>query len=309
MAKNLNRLGKGLNALVTSTEPATASIKPPSPPALGETPQQQILDIRIDAIRPNPRQPRTTFDQPSLNELADSIRNNGLLQPLLLRRTTDGAYELVAGERRLRAARLAGLTTVPATVRELSDSQSFEIALVENLQREDLGPLERAAAYQQYLETFGGTVEDLAKRLCESRANISNYMRLLKLHPEVCYLLGNAQLGMGQARALAGITEPHKQLAIARLASRRNLSVRQVEELVRRSTADESTKVGTDPREPQADRTHLSDVEKALSRELGLPVRLRPGRKKNSGRVVIRYTTLDEFDRIAERLGGRVHLE
>jgi ParB family chromosome partitioning protein len=216
---------------------------------------------------------------------------------------------LVAGERRLRAARLAGLDAVPAIVREFSDSESLEVALLENLQREDLGPLERAAAYQQYLETFGGTVEDLAKKMCESRANISNYLRLLKLHPEVCYMLGNGELGMGQARALAGVADSQRQLALAKLAARRNLSVRQVEELVRKAVSPTETR----PSEPDIERSsaqaHLASVEEALSRELGLRIRIMPGRKKNSGRMVIRYNGLEEFDRIAERLGGRANLD
>jgi ParB family chromosome partitioning protein len=220
----------------------------------------------------------------------------------------DGQFEIVAGERRWRAAKLAGLETVPALVREFSDAQAFETALVENLQREDLAPLERAAAYQHYLDTFGGTIEDLAARMSESRANISNYLRLLKLQPEVCYLLGSGELSMGHARAVAGVNDPQRQLAIAKLAARRNLSVRQVEELAR--TANEPSQSPPEPTpEVKAQRRHMGTVAETLSKSIGLRVRLVPGRKKNSGRVIITYGTLEEFDRIAERLGGDVHLE
>lgn len=309
MPKPANRLGKGLSALISSSETAAKPVGPPTMNPSTESMSNPVVELDVERIRANPRQPRTAFDTARLNELAESIHSTGLLQPILVRRAEDGDLELVAGERRLRAARLAGLSTVPAIVRELSDSESLEVALLENLQREDLGPLERAAAYQQYLETFGGAVEDLARKMCESRANISNYLRLLKLHPEVCYMLGNGELGMGQARALAGLTDSQRQLALAKLAARRNLSVRQVEELVRRAASETQGH----PVEPEIERasarTHLSGVEETLSRELGLRVRIMPGRKKNSGRMVIRYNGLEEFDRIAERLGGRVHLD
>lgn len=307
MSKPSNRLGKGLNALITPREPqATAAAGPPTPTAPDPS---QIRQLPIDQLTPNPRQPRTGFGDADLRELAQSIRANGLLQPVVVRTTGDQAFELVAGERRWRAAKLAGLQTIPAIVRELSDAQSLELALIENLQREDLDPLERAAGYQRYLESFGGTIEDLAARLSESRASISNYVRLLKLRPEICYMLGRGELGMAQARAVAGITEPHRQLAIARLAARRNLSVRQVEALARSSTTPSPTADRPQAATPDARKHHLADVERSLSKALGLRVRLYPGRRKNSGRLVISYNSLEEFDRVAERIGGKVTLE
>lgn len=328
MNKRPSRLGKGLSALISTreTEPAAAPTAPPaptvapgapgakaSPPAVVAAPEpavangEHIRSIPVDDIKPNPNQPRTTFNDDTLAELAASIRETGLLQPILVRPTDRDGYELVAGERRLRAAKLAGLKDVPSIVRELSDAKSLEIALIENLQREDLAPLERAAAYQHYLDTFGGTIEDLAKHLSESRANISNYLRLLKLHPEICFMLGSGQLGMGHARAIAAIPQQEAQLAIARLAARRNLSVRQVEDLVRQRTEND----GLTPPQPvvRAAQPHLTDVEKSFSRSLGLRVRLRPGRKKNSGCVMITYGNLEEFDRIAERIGGSAKLD
>ncbi|MBK9119239.1 MAG: ParB/RepB/Spo0J family partition protein [Phycisphaerales bacterium] len=305
MSKAPARLGRGLSALVSNRRLDTPLPLQHAPPVDAVLPE-----IPLDTIRPNPKQPRTLFDDQALAELAASVRQSGVLQPVLVRPVGDDQFELVAGERRWRAARLAGLMTIPAIVRSLDDRAALEIALVENLQREDLGPLERATAYQNYLHTFGGTVEELAQRLGESRANVSNYLRLLKLSPEVCFMLGAGELGMGQARALAGVVDPQRQLAMARLVARRNLSVRQVEELVRQATE-------TDPIDPPATRSarlsrgvgHLADVERSLSKALGLRVRLVAGRRKNSGRIVITYNNLDEFDRIAQQLGGEVHLE
>ena len=306
MSKPQNRLGKGLSALIPTRPIVAAGTALPHPHLPHE---RAIRDIPLDAIVPNRHQPRATFDEASLKELADSIRSNGVLQPVVVRSAGDGKYELVAGERRWRAARLAGLASVPVIVRELTDQQSFEIALIENLQREDLGPLERAAAYQHYLEIFGGTIEDLAGRLSESRANISNYLRLLKLQPEICYLLGTGELGMGQARAIAGLSDPQHQLGLAKLAVRRNLSVRQVEELVRRHDQFIPPEPSSEERLPSGERKHLREVEENFSKALGLRVRLAPGRRKNSGRIVISYTSLEEFDRVAERLGAARKLE
>lgn len=300
MAKSPNRLGKGLNALVSRREPAVG------PAGNGAEPTTNVTDyiqrIPVNKIRPNPRQPRTAFDEDALQELAASIKLHGVLQPVVVR-TRGGDFELIAGERRLRAAQIAELEHLPAIVRDVTDDQSLELALVENLQREDLGPLERAAAYQQYLDAFGGSIEGLARRLSESRANVSNYLRLLKLNPEVCFMLGRGELGMAQARCLAGVVDQQRQLALARLAARRNLSVRQVEDLVKRE--EERSEGGVEPTDRGSDgqQHHLRHVEEELSKALGQRVRLYPGRRKNSGRIVISYGNLDEFDQIATRLG------
>lgn len=304
--KPASRLGRGLSSLIPAT-PGPSGLGPAVPPLPDAG---HIRDLPVETIVPSPHQPRSSFDAQALEELAASIRSNGVVQPIIVRSLDDGGYRIVAGERRWRAAKLAGLATVPAIVRELTDAQSFELALVENLQRQDLAPLERAAAYQHYLETYGGTVEELAQRLGESRANISNYMRLLKLGPEICYMLGAGQLGMGQARAIAGVSDPQRQLALARLAARRNLSVRQVEELAKAADAvAQSAVAAAAPTDSGASRRHLDELESALSKATGLRVRVYQGRRKNSGRVVIHYGNLEEFDRIAERLAGDAHLE
>ncbi len=310
MAKMPNRLGRGLSTLIPAGSGHAGSGLQPAHLELPGHPHQsnQIRQIPLSQLHPNPHQPRTSFDQTALRELAESIRASGVLQPILARQVGADVFEIVAGERRWRAASLAGLQTVPVIVRELTAQQSFEMALVENLQREDLGPLERAGAYQHYLESFGGTIEALADRIGESRANISNYLRLLKLRPEICYLLGTGELGMGQARAIAGVEDPERQLALARIAARRNLSVRQVEELVRKPTASPEADTPVSA-EVAARRIHLDEVSAALSKGVGLRVKVLPGRRKNSGRIVISFRNLDEFDRIARLLGGDVHLE
>jgi ParB family transcriptional regulator, chromosome partitioning protein len=295
MSKPTNRLGRGLSALI----PSAPTPRPAQPDVAGGV---VVREIPLDQIAQNPRQPRSTFHDATLQELAESIRTRGVLQPVIVRPATGGQYELVAGERRLRAAKLANLTTIPAVIHELADPDALEIALVENLQREDLAPLERAAAYQQYLDTFGGTIDDLAAKLSESRANVSNYLRLLKLRPEICYMLGSGDLAMGQARAIAAIDDPERQLAIAKLAVRRNLSVRQVEELAR--AGSESAEQRAVAERPRVEDRNRENVAQELSRVTGLRVRLLAGRKKNSGRVVISYNSLEEFDALAKRLTG-----
>ncbi len=310
MVKNTKRLGRGLSALVTQHPVDAGDVVPAAPVGPTDALAQPAQSLPIDRIVANPRQPRSTFDETSLAELAESIRTKGLLQPIVVRAVGDGAFELVAGERRWRAAKLAGLDTIPAVVRDLSDSESLEIALIENIQREDLAPLERAAAYRLYLDRFGGSVEELAKKLCESRANVSNYLRLRALQPEVCFMLGNGQLSMGHARAIAGVANVKQQLAIARLAARRNLSVRQVEELARKAGEAAVSEPGlVSGPEESASQAHIHDLEKALSKSLGLRVRLHPGRRKNSGRLVISYGSLEEFEVITRRLSIDVDVE
>jgi ParB family chromosome partitioning protein len=308
MAKSSPRLGRGLNTLIRPAALPNHSTTP-APVAAPDAPDARIREITLEAICPNPLQPRAHFDNESLSTLVESIRARGVLQPILVRSLGDDRFELIAGERRWRAARAAGLKTIPAIIRDLAQNESLEVALIENLQREDLTALERATAYQHYLDTFGGSIEDLAQRLSESRANVSNYLRILKLSEEVRGMISSGDLGRGQARAIAGLDNPQKQLALARLAVRRNLSVRQVEDLVRNAADLDHQEPAPRRASAPAQATHLGNLEQSLSRALGLRVRLHAGRKKNSGRVVITFQNLDEFDRIAERLGGKAELE
>jgi len=323
--KPANRLGRGLSALIPNRDQKPAAKPEKLASQETELPAIQsglVTRIPVASIHPNPNQPRTTFDDTALAELAESIRANGVIQPIIVRiaKAATGdkpagfpheqQYELVAGERRWRASTIAGIATVPAIIRDVTDAQSLELALIENLQRADLGPLERASAYQHYLDSFGGSVEDLAAKLSESRANVSNYLRLLKLRPEICYMLGSGELGMGQARAVAGIADPERQMAVAKLAARRNLSVRQVEELARSETSEPVSRETPPPTSDTELRAkHFSDVGASLTKHTGLRISLFPGRKKNSGRVVITYKSLEEFDLIAQRLGGKPTIE
>ena len=308
MSKTSPRLGKGLSALIGPRAQATTkhtNAPKVSPPKTSET-KNIIHELPLSRISPNPRQPRSHFDQNALAELAASLKNAGVLQPILVREISHGKYELVAGERRWRAAQIAQIETIPAIIRELSDNESFELALIENLQREDLGPLERAGAYQQLIDTLDINADELAVRLGESRPNVLNYLRLLKLDTTIQDMICAEELGMGQARAIAGISNPQRQLAVALMAVRRNLSVRQVEVLAKRDSEITQTH---NPAPPRTAETHLANIQQAMSKALGLQVTLHPGKKKNSGRLVIRYDSLEEFDRIAEVIGGQSLME
>ncbi len=300
MNKPVSRLGKGLSALI-SAHPSPLETPPPAA-------SSAILHIRLDDIAPNPRQPRSVFDETSLAELAESIKTHGILQPVLVRPLTEGKFELVAGERRLRAARLAALPTIPAIVRQLTESDATEAALVENLQRDDLNPIDRAVAYRHYLRLFNAVPDRLATRLGESRASVANYLRLLTLPEEIQEMLADGRLGMGHARAILGLP-PERQVAVARLAFRRNLSVRQLEALAARSP--EAAPPASEDAEIRARslRRRYTELGQTLSRAVGLRVTVAGGRRKNSGRVVIHYNTLDEFDALAQRLGAPTSIE
>lgn len=297
-----NRLGRGLSGLLGTRVMDTLRGAETHAPEASTRPQHASPSVPTDMVRPNPQQPRGMFSEASIAQLADSIRRHGVLQPVIVRRADDGQFELIAGERRWRAAKAAGLKEIPAVLMSADDRSSLEIALIENLQREDLNPLDRAMGYRKYLDTFGVSAEDLAARLGESRPNVVNYLRLLRLTPEVQEMVRRGDLAMGQARAISGVRDEQRQLAIARLAVSRNMSVRQVERLVSGPEQASGTDAGAEHRAVSRSR-HIDDLERSFSQSIGLPVRVIPGRKKNSGRVVISYRTLDEFDLICQRLG------
>jgi ParB family chromosome partitioning protein len=286
-------LGKGLGALIPA---GTELVSEPG--GLDEVP--------VAAIRPNRYQPRGHFDEEALAALADSIREVGVLQPVLVRPLDDGSYELVAGERRWRAARRVGLQTVPALVRETGDSAALEHALVENLHRDDLNPLEEAAAYQQLIEDFGLTHDDVARKVGRSRATVSNTLRLLQLPPTIQRMLQENRLSMGHARALLGTPDRAFQESLARRAVSEDLSVRAVEELVR-----ERQGAGAPPTEPAtAGRDHSSraplrapglvELEELLGDHLETRVKISMGAAR--GKVVIEFSTLEDLERIYRRM-------
>jgi ParB family chromosome partitioning protein len=275
-------LGRGLGALIRETAPAAVR------------PAERSLDV--DLIRPNPFQPRRHFDDAAIAEMAQSIREQGVVQPLLVRRRGED-YELVAGERRLRAARLAGLESVPVVVREMSDREALEIALVENLQRADLTPLEEAAAYARLADEFELTQEEVAKRVGKSRPAVANTIRLLDLPEAVLDELRAGNLTAGHARALLALRSASDQIALAKEAVRLRLSVRQLEARV--ASRPEPAAV---PRPARATTPEVADAERQLMRSLGTKVRIRSSGKR--GRIVIEFHSLDEFDRIFTHLRG-----
>jgi ParB family chromosome partitioning protein len=253
-----------------------------------------LLEVPINSIRPNPHQPRNHFDEEDLSSLTASIRAVGVLQPVLLRSAADDQYELIAGERRWRAARRAGLHTIPALVRTVDDVGSVEQALIENLHRVDLNPMEEAAAYQQLIEDFGLTHEQMASRVGRSRAAISNTIRLFQLPPTIQRLVIDGQLSAGHARALLGTPDRNFQEALARRAVAEDLSVRAVEEAVRQRS--EPTTSGSAPRIGRLRPPGVVELENLLSQHLDTRVKVDMGARK--GRVVIEFATLEDLERI-----------
>lgn len=280
--KQRGGLGRGLSALIP-----------------GAREESGLLEVPVAAVAPNPRQPREGFPEETLSGLARSIQEVGVLQPIVIRRR-NGGYELVAGERRLRAAKIAGLATIPAVVRETDDTEALREALMENLHREDLAPLEMAAAFQELLEELGVSQEVLAERMGFSRAHIANTIRLLQLPAEVQRLLAEGRLQAGHARALLGLPDPDAQVGVALRVAAEGLSVRQVEDLVRSYAGGSSSgrpsraKAPTDPR--------VAEAEEILAEELGTRVRVQMGKRR--GKIVVEFGSAEDLDRILTRIVG-----
>jgi len=279
-------LGKGLGALI-----------PPSP---GES-ESAYRQIPVSSIEPNPGQPRTTFDEEGLSSLTASVRELGVLQPVLVRQVEIGSFQLIAGERRLRAAKRAGLQTIPAIVRTADDTAVLQQALVENLQREDLNALDEAAAYQQLIEDFHLTHEEVATRVGKSRAAISNALRLFQLPPQVQKMLVDGSLSAGHARALLGTPDRAYQEALARRVAAEGLSVRAVEDAVRERSGKPAG-APTPDAAPSSEPGHglrppgLLELEELLARHLDTRVKIEMGATK--GRVLVEFATLEDLERI-----------
>jgi len=278
-------LGKGLSALIPGID------------APGETPN---LQVEVDRIASNPSQPRRSFDEAKIDELAASVRDQGIIQPLLVRRAGEG-YELIAGERRLRAARKAGLREVPVIVREASNSETLQLALLENLQREDLNPIEEATAYQRLQEEFELSQEEIAQKVGKSRPAVANCMRLLLLPKEVQQELAQGKLPVGQARALLGLESEALMLAAAREVITKGLSTRAAERLVARLKSGRKRK-----RETALSDSNLRSLVEQLQRSLGTKVRLVHRAGSGRGKVEIEYYSLADLERIIQMMtGGR----
>jgi ParB family chromosome partitioning protein len=260
-------------------------------------PGRALLQLPLEAIERNPDQPRKRFEEAKLEELAASIREHGVVEPILVRR--EGTrYRILAGERRWRAAQRAGLREIPAVIREASDRQAFELALVENLQRADLNAIEEAEAYQVLVDDHGLTQEDVAARVGKERSTVANALRLLRLPEEVRDTVREGRLDMGHARALLGLDSAEEIRRMAQRAVKESLSVRALEALVRQLTRKESKKASTPPESPG-----LRDLQTRLSRRLGAKCRVVP-RTAGAGRLEIEYTSLDELDGILAKIGA-----
>lgn len=253
-------------------------------------------EIPLDRIVPNPHQPRKEMSDASLAELAASLKSTGLIQPIVVRQVGPG-YQLIAGERRFRAAKLAGLTSIPAIVRDVDSFTQAQMALVENIQREDLNPLDRALAYRSLMSQLGLSQSELAGRLGEDRTGIAHYLRLLELSEPVRELVRTRMLSLGHAKLLAGVSDPVEQQRLANLCIAQELSVRNLERLL----ADSKEATTTRERGPSA---HLLDLEKSVARQLGMRTQIRAG-KNGKGRLVIHYASLDQFDELMQRMGVR----
>jgi ParB family chromosome partitioning protein len=280
-------LGRGLSALLPET---TANSN------------EELLEIDTDLIEPSPAQPRTHFDEGKLEELAQSIRSNGVVQPLLLRRM-GARYQLVAGERRWRAAQRAGLRRVPAVIRDIPDEKLLELALIENIQRQELNAIEEAHAYRRLIETLGLTQESVAQRVGRDRSFITNYLRLLRLPEDVQQLVEQEKLTMGHARALLGVDDPEIQRRIARNVIEHSLSVRETERAVKRIIAGTSPAAATQP-PPKRDDANIRAAETKLRRRLSTQVRVLPNPAEAGGKLEIEYYNDTDLDRIYQLIMG-----
>lgn len=330
--KRAPRLGRGLSSLMSAPPRDTPAV-PVMPDDTNVAVAEADADSQVDSVErstsaeasesshdtglqylsvadlsPNPHQPRQRFDDRTIEQLAASIRSDGLMQPVVARPDPSkaGRYEIVAGERRWRAAKSAGLTKIPIIVRELDDRQSAEWSLIENLQREDLNPIDRAEAFKRLCERHSLSHEQVAQRMGLERSTISNLIRLLNLSDSVRDLVRQDLLSMGQARAIAGLENASAQEALASRAVREGLSVREVEKLARQLANGGASTAQTPSSGGGGKPAYLRDLEKQLAEQLGTKVQLATGRKKGHGKLTIEFYSLDQFDAIVSKLGVEV---
>ncbi|MEA3364671.1 MAG: ParB/RepB/Spo0J family partition protein [Candidatus Hydrogenedentes bacterium] len=288
MAKKKKGLGRGLGALISTNGEGGFVGTLDEQTSEEATARVLLLDPRN--IKPNPKQPRVHFDEESLEELSESIRRDGLQEPVIVRKAGE-TYELVSGERRVRAAVMADLETIPAICRKISDSDMLRLGLIENIQREDLNPIELAHAYKQLIEEFHWTQEQLAEQVGKKRATVTNILRLLNLPEAVQACVADGSIAMGHARALLGIESPQKQLSICRKIVNEGFSVRHVEKITSRGGATPKPKVPKDP--------NMAAIEDELRRKLSTKVALKAS-SNTKGKIEIEYFNLDELDRLLE---------
>jgi ParB family chromosome partitioning protein len=296
--RRIGGLGRGLNALIEGnfdkpSERSVAAVPTPSP-------LNMVGHIAVDQIEANPYQPRTHFDQEALAELADSIKAQGIIQPVTVRQLGPTQYQLISGERRLQASKLAGLETIPAYIRKADDQQMLEMALIENIQRENLNAIEIALSYQRLLSECNLRQEDLGERVGKNRSTVTNYLRLLKLPPDIQIGLRDAVIGMGHARALVSMEDAQQQVALYRRIVVEDLSVRRVEELVRQGAAQPAPNTPAAPQEqpaPVVPVAELRRTERQLTDYFGSKVQLKPT-AQGRGEIKISFDSVEDMQRI-----------
>ena len=284
MAKKIGGLGKGLSAIFSENDTEN---------------RNETVSLKISQIEPNRNQPRRSFDEEALQELAESIREHGVLQPILVRPQIYGDYQIVAGERRYRASRIAGLTEIPAIIRELSDSETMQIALIENLQRSDLSVLEEAKGYKTLIDEYGFSQEDVARTVGKSRSAVANTLRLLGLPEDVVPFLDDGRLSAGHARALLAIEDKKAIKQTAEKVAKEGLSVRETESLVKKiNTSKPSKKKKTSVEKPSL----YTEVELSLSEHLGTKVSVNQNKAKGAGELVIEFYNPEELFALANKI-------
>jgi ParB family chromosome partitioning protein len=300
--KRKSGLGRGLNALIEGSYDKKGE-RPGSSERLVSHPVNSVGFISVEHIEANPYQPRTHFDQQALQELADSIKIQGIIQPVTLRQLGTNSYQLISGERRLQASKLAGLETIPAYIRKADDQQMLEMALIENIQRENLNAIEIALSYQRLLSECNLRQEELGDRVGKNRSTVTNYLRLLKLPPDVQIGLRDAEISMGHARALIGLDDAKAQVDLYRKIVAEELSVRRVEELVRNgfgraaAPASENGSASSAPAQPAVPAAELRRTERHLTDRFGSRVQVRPT-SKGSGEIKIAFDSIEDMQRI-----------
>lgn len=292
-------LGKGLSSLIPDTyikEKRAAAVAAPVSDSAKTSTGFDL--IPLSQIRPNHNQPRKEFDPEAIEELAASIRDKGILQPVIVKKIKESSYELICGERRFRAAGLCGLEKIPAVIKDLAYDDFLEWALIENIQREDLNPIEEAEAYQKLLEERQISQEEVAKRVGKNRTTVTNMLRLLRLPEDVREMLASGLLSAGHARALIGLLTPEHQRQMAKRIAEENLSVRQVESIVNRSLAHKRK-----PKKARNLSPEILDLENRITSHLGTRAKLHPKKNLKEGRIELHYYSLDELDNILDKIG------
>ncbi len=296
--KDTRRLGLGLDALLGASAAEPVAVAPAPPPEANGGNGDGLLYAPLDELRPNPQQPRTTFDESDLDSLAESIKSSGVLQPIVARRR-DGMLEIVAGERRFRAARRAGLDRIPVVVRNVDDHAMLQMALIENIQRRDLNPLEKARAFRDLMKANAWSQEEAAKAVGLGRPTVANFLRLLELPPDIQEAVASGTLSMGHARALLAVADPAARLTLMKKIVAEDLSVRAVENLA--AAAPEARVKHRGKKFAAKKDAHLADLEKKLSHHLGTKVEIEA--HGTSGTIAIRYYSNAQFGEVMRRMG------